>query len=83
MSPTNSQTRLDWDVYVRNQNQWTYEQSEPYRGHWVAWNLDGKSIVAHHADLSEVTRIAEELGFSSEEVLMDFIPEADEPDTHL
>ena len=83
MSQTNSQTRLDWDLYVRNQNQWTYEQFEPYRGHWVAWNLDGKSIVAHHADLSEVVRMAEELGFSSEEVLMDFIPEADEPDTHL
>ena len=83
MVQTSSPAVFDHDTYIDNRNQWTYEQFEPYRGHWVAWNLDGKSIVAHHADLSEVVRMAEELGFSSEEVLMDFIPEADEPDTHL
>jgi hypothetical protein len=77
MSQTSSRTRLDWDVFVQNQNLWTYEQFEPYRGHWVAWSLDGKSIVAHHADLSEVVRTAEGLGFSSEQYLLDVIPADD------
>ena len=83
MAQTSSQTHLDWDVYVQNRNQWTYEQFEPYRGHWVAWNLDGKSIVAHDADLAEVVRMAEAMGFSSEQVLLDHIPGSDEPDTYL
>ena len=83
MTQTSSQVRLDWDLYIQNRNQWTYEQYEPYRGHWAAWNLDGKSIVAHHADLSEAVRMAEEAGFSSEQVLLDYIPGADEPDVYL
>ena len=73
MSQTHSQTRLDWDLFVQNQNQWTYEQFEPYRGQWVAWNFDGKSIISHHADLCEVVRRAEEAGFSSEQYLLDVI----------
>ena len=83
MAQTSSQVRLDWDLYIQNRSKWTFEQFVPYMGHWVAWNGDGSSIVAHHRDFTEVSRATEELGFSPDEVLFDYIPGADEPDTHL
>ena len=83
MSQTSSQTRLDWKLYIENRNKWTFEQMEPYLGYWVAWSLDGTQIVAHDKDLGVVIRTAELLGKSSEEVLLDYLPGGDEPDTIL
>ena len=55
------------------------EQLEPYRDHWVAWSLDGKSIIAHHEDPKEVVRAIKKLGLTGEDVLLDFLP----PDSEL
>ena len=83
MAQTSNRVVFDHDTYIDNRNRWTYEQFEPYLGHWVAWNLDGKSIVAHAVDLAEVVRESEAMGFSSEQVLLDYIPGSDEPDAYL
>lgn len=83
MSQTSNRVVFDHDAYIDNRNRWTYEQFIPYMGQWVAWNGDGTSIVAHHPDFAEVARRTDELGYASDEVLLDYIPGADEPDTHL
>ena len=62
MSQTSNRTTFDHDMYIDNRNKWTYEQLEPYLGQWVAWNLDGKSIVAHARELKEVFRLLEQAG---------------------
>ena len=54
------------------------EQLEPYRDHWVAWSLDGKSIVAHHEDLREVLDTCTALGLGGEDYLLECLPSGDE-----
>ena len=79
MSQTTDQVVFDHDAYIENRNRWTYEQFEPYLGHWVAWNLDGKSIVAHARDLGELFRMLEQAGVGGEEALVDYLPGGNEP----
>ena len=69
---------FDYNVHIRNRNQWTLEQLAPYRDHWVAWSLDGKSIVAHHEDSAEVLRAVAELGLTGEDVLLGSLPSREE-----
>jgi len=83
MSQTSNRVVFDHDTYIDNRNRWTYEQFEPYLGHWVAWNLDGKSIVAHARELGEVLRLLDRAGVGGEEVLLDYLPGGDGPDTIL
>ena len=68
---------FDYNVHIRNRNQWTLEQLAPYRDHWVAWSLDGKSIVAHHEDPLEVVRACKGQGLTGEEYLLSFLPADD------
>ena len=74
MAQTSTQTVFDSDVFIRNRNQWTLEQLAPYRDQWVAWSLDGLSVVAHHEDPMEVVRVTKELGLIGGEYLMSFLP---------
>ena len=73
-----SKVVFDPNLCTRNRNAWTFEQLLPYLGHWVAWNLDGKSIVAHHEDPVEVVRSYEALGLNGGDVLMERLPAEDE-----
>lgn len=73
-----SKAAFDANLCTLNRNAWTAEQIAPYLGHWVAWNLDGKSIVAHHQDPVEVVRAYEALGLTGEDVLMERLPAEDE-----
>jgi hypothetical protein len=77
MAQTSTQTDFDSDIFIRNRNQWTLEQLAPYRDRWVAWSLDGKSIVAHHENPLEVVRLTKELGLIGGEYLMSFLPADD------
>ena len=79
MAQTSNRVLFDHDAYIDNRNRWTYEQFEPYLGHWVAWNLDGKSIVAHARDLGELLRLLEQAGVGGEEALLDYLPGGNEP----
>ena len=83
MPETTERVRFNHALYVQNRSKWTFEQFVPYMGHWVAWNGDGTSIVAHHPDFAEVARRTDELGYASDEVLLDYIPGADAPDAYL
>ena len=67
MAQTSTRVAFDPNEHTRNRNKWTYEELLPYLGHWVAWNLDGKSIVAHHDDPMEVVRACKELGLTGED----------------
>ena len=69
---------FDSELFIRNRNKWTFEELLPYLGHWVAWNLDGKSIVAHHEDSGEVLRAVAELGLTGEDVLLGCLPSREE-----
>lgn len=78
MSPTSNAAVFDHDTYIDNRNKWTYEQFEPYLGHWVAWNLDGKSIVAHARELRDVLELLDRSGVKGDEVLLDYLPGGDQ-----
>ncbi len=73
MAQTTKQNVFDYDVFLRNKHQWTLEQLAPYRDQWLAWSLDGKTIVAHHEDPLEVVRACKELGLTGEEYMLDFL----------
>ena len=73
-----SKVAFDGNEFTLNRNQWTLEQLAPYRGQWIAWNLDGKSIVAYHEDMAEVCRITQVLGYDGGDVLLSFLPAEEE-----
>ena len=75
---TTSKVVFDPNLCTRNRNAWTFEQLLPYLGHWVAWNLDGKSIVAHHEDMAEVYRAVADSGLAGEDVLLECLPSREE-----
>jgi Family of unknown function (DUF5678) len=78
MAQTSKAVEFDSDLFIRNRNKWTYEELLPYLGHWVAWNLDGKSIVAHYDTLKEVIDACEVLGLQGEDYLLGCLPSREE-----
>ena len=73
-----SKVVFDTNLCTRNRNAWTYEEIAPYLGHWVAWNLDGKSIVAHHENLKDVLDICKVMGLEGEDYLLECLPSREE-----
>lgn len=73
-----SKVAFDANLCTRNRNAWTAEQIAPYLGHWVAWNLDGRSIFAHREDLREVLDNCTALGLGGEDYLLECLPSGDE-----
>ncbi len=82
MAQTTKTVVFDPNECTRNRNKWTFEELLPYLGHWVAWNLDGKSIVAHHDDPSEVIRACQELGLMGGEYLLECLPSREELESY-
>ena len=78
MAQTSKTVVFDSELFIRNRNKWTLEQLAPYRDQWVAWSLDGLTIVAHHEDPLEVVRACKELGLTGEEYMLCGVPLADE-----
>lgn len=78
MAQTSKTVVFDSELFIRNRNKWTLEQLTPYRDQWVAWSLDGLTIVAHHEDPLEVVRACKELGLTGEEYMLCGVPLADE-----
>ena len=78
MAQTSKAVEFDPNECTRNRNKWTLEQLAPYRDQWVAWSLDGKSIIAHDDNLLKVVRVCKELGLSGEDYLLAGIPLEDE-----
>jgi hypothetical protein len=67
----------DPEVYTRNRNRFTWEELQPYRGHWCAWSADGTRVVAHDADPHEVVRQIDAMGLGREAVVFSFQPDDD------
>jgi hypothetical protein len=78
MAQTTKQVVFDPNLCTLNRNKWTYEELLPYLGHWVAWNLDGKSIVAHHDTVKEVIDACEVLGLQGGDYLLECLPSREE-----
>ena len=78
MAQTTEQNVFDYDLHLRNRHRWTMEQLAPYRDQWVAWSLDGNTILAHHEDPLEVVHTCKELGLTGEEYMLCVLPPEDE-----
>jgi hypothetical protein len=75
--------RLDHDIYRENRYRFLPQDLLPYAEEWVAWNLDGSSIVANHPDLLEVKRMLGKAGVNSEDVNLEWIPPGGEIESLL
>lgn len=64
------------DTYARNKGTYGPDELRPFQGHFVAWNLEGHPV-AHDADLEVLARKVEALGYASDQVIHDYIPEGD------
>lgn len=78
MAQTSKAVEFDSDLFIENRNKWTYEELRPYLDHWVAWSLDGKSIIAHHDELKEVMDACDLLGLQGEDYVLGCLPSKEE-----
>jgi hypothetical protein len=75
--------RPDRGVYVENRSKFPLQELAKYGDQWVAWSLDGTTIVAHHEDLLEVGRILDKAGVNHQDVSFEWIPPGGEVDILL
>jgi hypothetical protein len=69
----------EWDgvAYRENRDRHTADDLRPYAGEWIAFNLEGTKVVAHHADAQEVVRQVREMGLGMSRVVMEWMPPAE------
>jgi hypothetical protein len=67
---------VDNDLYNKNRGKYGHDELRPYAGEWLAWSLDGSTILAHHADVMEVDRQLREAGIDTARVVMERMPDA-------
>lgn len=79
---TKAKPRFDPEVYRRNRDSVSLDELARFGGQWVAWCLDGTRIVAHHCDANEMAGQLRAAGISSEEVVVEYLPEG-EADSYL
>ena len=65
---------IDHDVYNKNRSRYGHEELRPYAGEWLAWSLDGSTILAHHPDAEEVRRQLIEKGTDPGRAVMECMP---------
>ena len=83
MAQTRTCGWIDGNLFIVNRNKFTYEQLAPYAGQHVAWSTDGTRIIAHHADVAELFRTVEAMGLAGDEVVFDYLPALDAPDSFI
>lgn len=71
---------VDAAVYGQNRCRFGHEELRPYAGEWLAWALDGSTILAHHRDVFEAERQLREAGQDPERVVWECLPEAEDFD---
>ena len=77
----NGKLQLDWGIHVQNRAKWTLDDLRPYAGQWVAWSIDGSSIVASDPDLEALAQKLEAMGIATDEVVHECQPTAEEYET--
>lgn len=65
-------------LFVENRNRVPLETLLPYRGRYVAWNLEGTQIVASGNDEGELLDELRRKGFDLTAVVQSFVDEPDE-----
>lgn len=71
---------IDHDVYNKNRSRYGHDELRPYAGEWLAWSLDGSTILAHHRDLTELDRQLHAAGIDPGRVVMECMPDPEEFD---
>jgi hypothetical protein len=66
---------MDTNEFIRNCNEHTLEELAPYEGQYVAWSEDGKRILAHATDETELYRELKRRAIIR--YVIGFIPESD------
>jgi hypothetical protein len=74
---------FDYDVYRANRDRFTPDELRPFAGEWLAWSLDGTTILAHDRDATEVVRQLREKGIDPECVMNECLPEAEHFDESI
>ncbi|HXG10297.1 MAG TPA: DUF5678 domain-containing protein [Gemmataceae bacterium] len=69
---------MNLDDHYRNRNALPEEELKKYYGKHVAWSLDGTRIVASGEDDFEVFKAIEAAGYTSDQVVLSYIPFPDE-----
>jgi hypothetical protein len=64
-----------WDGVTYGQNRCAVdpESLRRYLGEWLAWDLLGTKVVAHHEDAQEVVRQVREMGLGMSRVVMEHL----------
>jgi hypothetical protein len=69
---------IDWKAFYKNRSEFPLEELARYAGQWIAWSLDGSSILASSAESEEaVWRLLEAAGHDSSDCCISYVP-ADE-----
>jgi hypothetical protein len=53
------------------------EELEKHRGHWLAFTADGRRLIASSSTLKELDQLVRAAGADPEEVLLDRIPDGE------
>jgi hypothetical protein len=67
-------------TYRKNRARFSTAELAKYRGHWVAFSLDGARIIAAHEDLATLDRLIAAAGEDPEQVAFERV---DSDDTSL
>jgi hypothetical protein len=63
-----------WEEHVKNRNAFPPEELAKYHGKHVAWDLEGKRIVAAGADDLAVIHAVTAAGHDPEQVVISYVP---------
>jgi hypothetical protein len=63
--------------FTKNRLQFPLEQLARYAGKYVAWNPDGRSIIASDEDLIRLDAAVTAAGYDPSQVLISSVPEED------
>ena len=66
---------MDANEFTRNRFAHTAEELEPYEEQYVAWSEDGKQVLAHAREMSELYRAIDRKGLTR--YVIGFVPSGD------
>jgi hypothetical protein len=69
---------MDMQEFIKNRNQFPFEELEKYAGQYVAWSPDGTSILASDDDQIRLDATIRDLGYDPAEILVSSVPFPDE-----
>jgi hypothetical protein len=69
---------MDMQQFIRNRNEFPYDELEKYAGRHVAWSPDGTRILAADEDPLKVLAAVKAAGYDPGETLIEVVPSPDE-----